>query len=289
MRMSSHVKATCIVVAILLPIRSGWAQTATDYLKEGREHHLAGEYREAIECQKKAIALDPFNACAYHNQGRNLQRLKNYPEALACYDKSIDLVCIHVDSVYAARAQLHLRKGDFEKAISDADVAIAMMKEDTPKRYSTRGRALYKQGRLQLAHDDFTEALKLSPTFFSSLVFRARTNLKLGRKKDALSDLIRIHQLLGIHKSLAGYILLSITWLALPCMILIKHRLPDWYRVQSEKQYAPFIKMRLCSESFAQKCVRFGTGKGGTMLLVGSWIASVGALFFIFMLPLFIA
>ncbi len=287
--MSSHVKATCLVAATLLPIHSGLAQTAIDCLKEGREHRLAGECREAIECHKKAIELDPFNACAYHNQGRCLQDLKNYPEALACYDKSIDLVCLHVDSVYAARAQLHLRKGDFEKAIADADVAIAMMKEDAPKRYDTRGRALYQQGKLQLAHDDFTEALKLSPTFFSSLVFRARTNLKLGRKKDALSDLIRAHQLLGTHKGLEIHILFSITWIVVPCVILLKHRIPDWYRAQSEKQYAPFIKMRICSEEFAQKCVRFETGKGGTMLLVGLWIALVGALFFIFTIPLFIA
>ena len=49
------------------------------------------QYKEAIADYDKAIELNPKDAKAYYNRGNAKHQLKQYKEAIADYDKAIEL------------------------------------------------------------------------------------------------------------------------------------------------------------------------------------------------------
>ncbi len=51
-------------------VRMGWfRKTAKDYLEEGTQHSMRGEYGRAIKALSKALEVDPQNAVAYMHRG----------------------------------------------------------------------------------------------------------------------------------------------------------------------------------------------------------------------------
>ncbi|HEX5519266.1 MAG TPA: tetratricopeptide repeat protein, partial [Candidatus Nitrosocosmicus sp.] len=66
-------------------------KNAVDYYNKGISLYYLGSYNEAIACYDKAIELNPDYADAYNNKGISLYYLGSYNEANTCYDKAIEL------------------------------------------------------------------------------------------------------------------------------------------------------------------------------------------------------
>lgn len=49
------------------------------------------EYKEAIECFNRSLELDPKNAAAWHNKAVSLTKRRKHLEAVKYYDKSVEL------------------------------------------------------------------------------------------------------------------------------------------------------------------------------------------------------
>ncbi|KAB8334815.1 tetratricopeptide repeat protein, partial [Scytonema tolypothrichoides VB-61278] len=64
---------------------------AEDWLEQGRCLNGLKRYEEALASFDKAISLDPSFAKAWGRRGQSLNNLKRYEEALACLDKAISL------------------------------------------------------------------------------------------------------------------------------------------------------------------------------------------------------
>ncbi|MGN6709465.1 MAG: tetratricopeptide repeat protein, partial [Candidatus Nitrosocosmicus sp.] len=98
-------------------------KNAVDYYNKGISLSYLGSYNEAIACYDKAIELNPEYSDAYNNKGISLYYLGSYNEAIACYDKAIELNPDYTDAYYNKGLLLnHL--GDHNQAIACYDKAI---------------------------------------------------------------------------------------------------------------------------------------------------------------------
>jgi tetratricopeptide (TPR) repeat protein len=65
--------------------------TAIEHSNQGNALQAIGRYEEAIASYDRAIELRPELAGAYSDRGNALQMLKRYDEALASYDIALSL------------------------------------------------------------------------------------------------------------------------------------------------------------------------------------------------------
>jgi eukaryotic-like serine/threonine-protein kinase len=83
----------------------------------------------ALEAAQKAVGMNPNDTHAQYTLGTVLARMGRYAEALACYDKSIE-IDIQNSGEYTqhwnGRGEHHLRLGNFDAAISDFREALRL-------------------------------------------------------------------------------------------------------------------------------------------------------------------
>ena len=89
-----RTKAILIVVAVIglcifAPLVG--AETAEEWNELGTSAASSGDFEKAIECNDKPIELDPGYAKAYYNRGAVYDRLEEYEKALEDYDMAIAL------------------------------------------------------------------------------------------------------------------------------------------------------------------------------------------------------
>jgi tetratricopeptide (TPR) repeat protein len=65
---------------------------ALDHYQRGREHYLAGRYREALDELKAALALDPDSPNLVYNVARVNEDLANLDDAISSYQRYIELL-----------------------------------------------------------------------------------------------------------------------------------------------------------------------------------------------------
>ena len=58
-------------------------------MSEGKRLMSLREYNEAIRCFDEAIRFKPYDSVAYHLKGLCLEYLKNYGEAIKCFDDAL--------------------------------------------------------------------------------------------------------------------------------------------------------------------------------------------------------
>lgn len=80
-----------ILLFILVSCLSVTAETADELLQQGKSLEDQGKYEEAIACYDKVIEIDSNNEEAWSSKGFSLHSLGRYEEALACYDKAMEI------------------------------------------------------------------------------------------------------------------------------------------------------------------------------------------------------
>jgi predicted AlkP superfamily phosphohydrolase/phosphomutase/Flp pilus assembly protein TadD len=143
----------------------------------GQRYEKKGQYLEAIEEYKKAIAMRPDFHSAYNNLAVCYGKLKRYDEAEAALKKTIEL---KPDDYFAMNnlAVMSLEQRRFDQALEYAKRTV----ETEPgyvNGHVTLGSALAMTGDLDGAEKEFRKALELDPESRS-----ARTNLeRLERRR----------------------------------------------------------------------------------------------------------
>ena len=62
-----------------------------DLLEEGKSHFNNEKYKEAIECFKKAVKLNPNDANSWNWLGKSYNENGNYEDAIRCLEKAVEL------------------------------------------------------------------------------------------------------------------------------------------------------------------------------------------------------
>lgn len=98
---------------------------------------------------------------------------------------------------WRASAHFHATLGDNLAAVADMSKALSIA-NDEPAHFFSRGRYLFKAGEYQESVEDFTRVLYMSSQLhssyyvFAALFFRADAYVRLGRYRNARSDIERL-------------------------------------------------------------------------------------------------
>jgi tetratricopeptide (TPR) repeat protein len=94
---------------------------------------------------------------------------------------------------YSSRAAFWLSKGEFDKAISDCDRAIAI--EPHFEAYSIRGDAHLQQREFDLAIADYRKAKRVDAQVAKAYLFRAKKLAAEGKTAEAERDRERAYEI----------------------------------------------------------------------------------------------
>src|SRR6185503_18523310 len=141
-------------------------RTAYEYVERGMEHANANEFDCALGACSEAIRLDSRLSTGYACRGGVLGSRGDYLKAIKDFDQALNLQPDNGDFYYS-RAQVNDRLGNTDEALDDLADAIELIKSELGRSlaFSLRERIFQKQGKLDDAINDYTQAIKLAPDF----------------------------------------------------------------------------------------------------------------------------
>ncbi|MGN6630323.1 MAG: tetratricopeptide repeat protein [Candidatus Nitrosocosmicus sp.] len=136
-------------------------KNAVDYYNKGISLYYLGSYNEAIACYDKAIELNPDYTDAYYNKGLLLNHLGDHNQAIACYDKAIELDP-QFSWPYYNKGIILTAYGYNNEAIACYDKAIELNPYNADA-YNNKGLSLYYLGSYNEAIACYDKAIDLNP------------------------------------------------------------------------------------------------------------------------------
>jgi aspartate racemase len=120
-----------------------------------------GESEQALNCWKKAIALNPaLEFGNVYNQYGNDLKPERLTMALSAYQKAVGVHSQFLANIYKNLGLVQSQNGELKKAIASYRQGISLSPEFVPL-YISLGRALIKEGKLEEAFDTFQEVIGL--------------------------------------------------------------------------------------------------------------------------------
>ena len=127
---------------------------------------------------------------AYNNRGIYLMSVEKDEEAMADFNKAIELKPEYFKA-YSNRGSLFYAKGDYPAAIRDYSKAIAL-EPASELLYYNRAMCFNFLNRFDSAYSDYSTVLKLKPENKEALFGRANLLMKNGKMEQALADFNRL-------------------------------------------------------------------------------------------------
>ncbi len=115
-----------------------------------------------------------------------MMKKEMYLEAIAMLDEKIS-ASDDPHMLYAYRAEINTKLGNFKGAVTDWDNAIALERR-IPEYYIKRGKAYAELGKFKSAVEDFSRVLRQDPASFSLYLNRAKAYAELKEFDQAIRD-----------------------------------------------------------------------------------------------------
>ena len=129
--------------------------------------------------------IDPGNPDFHRFAGRAYREKGELERALEAYDQAVELAPRDAGALLD-RAMTCIMLGRYSQAADDCTASLTAKLSSTA--YALRAFARLKEGSLDAALEDSTNALTLEPDEVTALLVRANIALQKGRIEDALSD-----------------------------------------------------------------------------------------------------
>ena len=170
---------------------------ASLYSKRGLLYKRLEKYDEALADFDKAIELGTSEAWVYRNRGKIYgDQKKQYDKALADFDQAIRLSPKPEGWLHSARADVYKALDRHEEALADLDQAIELGQR-TSYRYWLRGDVYAKLGRYEEAVADYDRSVGVDPSARNWVAYKRRglANFQLGHYDEALADFAKLVEL----------------------------------------------------------------------------------------------
>lgn len=167
-----------------LMIRLG--DSAETHYKRGNALNRLRRWEEALADYDRVIELDPGYANAFCNRGAVLEKLQRLDEALASFDRAVELNPGDVLAYYNRGSVLKAQQR-LDEALASYDQAIAL-RSDYAEAFINRGHVLNELQRYAEAVSSYDKAIELNPTFAEAFQGRGLSLARLRRFEAALSS-----------------------------------------------------------------------------------------------------
>jgi predicted O-linked N-acetylglucosamine transferase (SPINDLY family) len=145
-----------------------------------------GRYQDALASYDRSLELKPDEAEAFYQRGNTLLKLKRPDDALASYDRALKLSPDYADALYNCGVALQSLKRP-EEALAHYDRAL-QLKPDDAQALNNRGNALLDLRRPDEALTSYDRALSLNPDYLEALHNRGLALLELKRPEDTMKS-----------------------------------------------------------------------------------------------------
>jgi tetratricopeptide (TPR) repeat protein len=162
---------------------------ADAYYNRGVTYCELGNYWQAIADFDRAIEINPKYAESYNGRGVATDKLGYHSLAISYFDRAIEINPKYAEA-YKGRGVAYGKLGNYRQAISDFDRAIAI-NPDYAMAYYDRGVVYDILGDDRQAIPDFDRAIAINPEYAEAYNGRGFAHGKLGDHRLAISDFDR--------------------------------------------------------------------------------------------------
>jgi tetratricopeptide (TPR) repeat protein len=159
------------------------------YHNRGLLYQAMGRYDQAIADYNKAIEINPRYINSYRNRGLIYRARGQYDRAIADYSKAIE-IDPGFHKAYNNRGNIYTIKGEYDRAIADYTKAIEINPR-FDKAYSNRGIVFTIKGEYDRAVDDYTKAVEINPNLDMAYNNRGVNYLRMSEFREAEKDIKR--------------------------------------------------------------------------------------------------
>ncbi len=146
-----------ILLSLILPVK---AESSAEYYNTGNEYYKNGDYFQAIEYYKKAVAIDPGFADAYYNMGNAYYMLKDLAMSDESYKNAIHADSKHISSFYNLGLN-YQEEGLFEESLKLFNQILTLESSRNEVRYD-KGVSYYSINNYEKALEEFHKYLEFN-------------------------------------------------------------------------------------------------------------------------------
>eukprot|EP01124_Arcella_intermedia_P024129 TRINITY_DN3996_c0_g1_i1.p1 TRINITY_DN3996_c0_g1~~TRINITY_DN3996_c0_g1_i1.p1 ORF type:complete len:925 (-),score=249.56 TRINITY_DN3996_c0_g1_i1:46-2820(-) len=170
--------------------------------KSGLEAFSDENHQKALDLVDKALLIQPDLPEVLSLKAAVLFDLKEYKMAGECLDQILqngDLTEKLKSRTYAYKALLANVDKRWDESLHYISLALAVSPEDIFANF-TKATTLLKKGNLELAMSSIDRCLALSPNDTDSLILKAHLYFQMGKPREALAHMKKVHELNPMHK-----------------------------------------------------------------------------------------
>jgi predicted O-linked N-acetylglucosamine transferase (SPINDLY family) len=145
-----------------------------------------GNFELGIRSIKRAVLVKPYEASAYRNLGNAFQELKQWDEALICFDKVLSIQPVDPEA-FLNRGNVLLQLQRAEEALESYQGMLKLVPTD-PIAHNNAGIALTDLFRLEEALEHFERAIEVKPDYAQAYLNRGNALKDLQNYSAALDS-----------------------------------------------------------------------------------------------------
>lgn len=166
---------------------------STELYKQANTLYELQRYQDALARYEKAVNIRPEYALAWDGQAKTLYELKEYKEALAAYDKAIQLEPDYLPA-WSGRGFTLNKLQRYQEAIASFNKALQLENQD-PEVWNAKGEALTKLNEYDQALKSYDKAIEFNKEYYEAWYNKALLLQNLKRYDEAMTAYDKVLEL----------------------------------------------------------------------------------------------
>ncbi|CAN5600373.1 hypothetical protein BH23THE1_BH23THE1_23010 [soil metagenome] len=134
----------------------------TDLINQGKYLNNIGNYTEALTYFDKVLSVDPNNTEALHGKGLTIDNFGNHTDAVEIYDEILTIDPDNMDTL-ASKGVVLYNTGNHAEAITNFEKVLTLNSSTSNRSMFDKGVSYYGLGKYQDAIDYFKKSLDVDP------------------------------------------------------------------------------------------------------------------------------